>query len=106
RWHFVAAIHVATGHRAGHVMAVGHQRRYQAIGMTSLCLYALVAFVHRPAIVLAARARRRLVVDFLPARITDVGDPHVAVGAVEAEAPRIAEPVRPDFPARARHVHE
>src|SRR3712207_9328449 len=41
-------------------------------------------------------------VDLLPPTLADVGDPHLAGGAVEGGAPRIAQPIGPDLPhARA-----
>jgi hypothetical protein len=59
-----------------------------------------------PAVVLAARAGRRLQVDLLPARLPDVGDPQVAAQAVEREAPGVAQPVGPDLAAGAGDADE
>src|SRR5215471_5466207 len=41
------------------------------------------------------------VVDLLVATLADVTDPHVAVGAIEGESPRVAQPVHPNLCARA-----
>ena len=54
-----------------------------------------------PAVVFAADARRGLEVDLLERVLADVADPEVAGRAVEGEAPRIAQAVRPDLAARA-----
>ena len=50
------------------------------------------AFVQRPAVVAALDDA----VDLLPAEVADVAAVEPAGGAVELEAPRVAEPVRPD----------
>src|SRR5205823_6883064 len=86
---------------AVHVMAVGHNRRDHALRMAALGLLALAALVHRPAVILATLTIRRLQVDFFPAGIPDVADPQGTSSSIEAEAPRIAEPVRPYLAARA-----
>src|SRR4029450_10410177 len=49
-----------------------------------------------PAVVLAAAAGCRLEVDFLDGALADVGDVQIAVGAVEREAPWIAQSLGPD----------
>ena len=59
-----------------------------------------------PAVIFAADARRGLEVDFLERVLADVADPEVAGRAVEAEAPRIAQTVRPDLAARAGALGE
>src|SRR5688572_24076360 len=44
-------------------------------------------------------------VDLLEQILSDVRDVHVAVARVEAEAPRIAQPVAPDLRQHARAAH-
>src|ERR1044072_1089642 len=68
--------------------------------MAALGAHALGAFVHRPPEIFAATAPGRLEIDFLPLRVADVANPQVARSAIEADAPRVAQPVRPDFAAR------
>ena len=59
------------------------------------------ALVHVPAVVPhPAQLAAGPVVDLLPVALADVGHPEVAGGAVEGEAPRVAEPVPGDLPAR------
>src|SRR5215216_1694888 len=57
-----------------------------------------------PAIVLSARTRRRLVVDFLVRRRPNVADPQVARDPIETKAPGVAQSKRPDLGARPRLV--
>src|SRR3712207_7950419 len=45
-------------------------------------------------------------VDLLPPTLADVGDPHLAGGAVEGGAPRIAQPIGPDLPHARAAGHE
>ena len=82
--------------RDGHGHVAG--RRFQA------------GFVHTfprvPAVVLATRRGGRLPVDFLVRRAAHVGDPQIARGHVEAEAPRIAQAIGPDFRQRPRLPHK
>ena len=59
----------------------------------------LIAFVDAPTVVCAADARQ-LKIDLFPALIADIANVHVAGRAVEAESPRVAQAVRPDFVAR------
>src|SRR5262245_6987760 len=44
--------------------------------------------------------------DHLPEILTDVPDPDLAGVRIEAEAPRIPEPISPDFRARAGGIDE
>jgi hypothetical protein len=67
---------------------------------------AVVAFEEGPAEVLTAAAAGGLVVDFLGSCLAHVANAQVAGGAVEAQAPRIAKPVRPDFAAGPGLGHE
>src|SRR5207249_1875700 len=64
-------------------------------------LEAVVALGHVPPVVLAAPAGGEADVDLLPLALPDVGDHEVAGGAVEGEAPGIAQAVGPDLAARA-----
>jgi hypothetical protein len=64
------------------------------------------AFHPPPAVVLAARAAGGLEVDLLPRVLPDVTDEEIACEAVEAEAPRIAQAVRPDLGPGAGHPKE
>src|SRR5919199_2931313 len=98
----LAAIGIPTHDGAVHIVTVRHQRRDEAGIVAVGSIHALGAFNQRPAIVLAARAGGRLHVDFFPSGLPDVGDPHISVRPVEAEAPRIAEAVRPDLTASVR----
>ena len=59
-------------------------------------LEVVAALVAVPAVVDAADAALD-VVDLFPRVLADVADPEVAVGAVEGEAPRVAQPERPDL---------
>ena len=45
-------------------------------------------------------------VNLLPPSVAHVADPHVARGAIEAEAPGVAQTVCPDLAARACLVDE
>ncbi len=63
-----------------------------------------VTFVEGPTVVLAAVARGGLVIDLLDLTLADVPDEEIAGGAIEAEAPGIAQPIGPDLGARARLV--
>src|SRR5438270_5735811 len=74
--------------------------------MALLGNHAFVALQHWPAVILAALAVGRLKINLFQFCVTDVADPHVASRAIEAEAPRIAEPVRPDLTARAGLAHK
>src|SRR3954452_23537966 len=59
-----------------------------------------------PAVIFAADARRRLEIDFLERALADIPDPEVAGGAIETEAPWIADAVRPYLAARAGALRE
>src|SRR5260370_3830908 len=65
-----------------------------------------VTLVEGPTVVLAAVARGGLVIDLLDLTLADVPDEEIAGGAIEAEAPGIAQPIGPDLRARARLVDE
>src|SRR4029450_5259349 len=54
----------------------------------------------------SATGRGLKLVDLLPLVLADVADPEVAVGAVEAEAPRVADPVEPHLGPPARPIGE
>src|SRR5262245_62644484 len=56
-----------------------------------------VALADVPAVVLAAAACRGLDIHLLDVALTDVADVEVAGAAIEAPAPWIAQPVRPDL---------
>jgi len=56
----------------------------------------MCAFHAVPAVVGAADAVWQYV-DLLPCILADVGDKQVTGGAVEAEAPRVAQAIRPDL---------
>ena len=60
-----------------------------------------VALDDVPAVVLPARAERRLIVDFFETILADVADVQVTVQAVETIPPRVAQTVSPDL-VRAR----
>src|SRR5690606_32960113 len=57
----------------------------------------MVAFHQPPSIVPPAGVARRLVVDFLPVALPDVGNVKITGEPVEAESPRIAQPLGPDL---------
>jgi hypothetical protein len=51
----------------------------------------------------AVRARGGLEIDLLPRVLAHIADEEIPGQAVERDAPRVAEAVRPDLPARGRH---
>src|SRR5439155_7220287 len=59
-----------------------------------------------PAEVRTAKAARPHAVDLLVAVLPDVADPQVAGLPVETEAPRVAQPIRPDLRPVARLAGE
>src|SRR2546429_9668322 len=62
---------------------------------------AVGSLIEFPSIILAALRRRRLVVDFFPVVLTDIGDKQIARFLVEMEHVRIAKAISPDLWARA-----
>jgi len=56
-----------------------------------------VAFLHLPAVVLAARAAARLPVHLLERTLPDVGDVEIAGQGIEARPPGVAQPEGPDL---------
>ena len=62
---------------------------------------AVGSLIEFPSIILAALRRRRLVVDFFPVVLTDIGDKQIARFLVEMEHVRIAQAISPDFWPRA-----
>src|SRR4051794_15842874 len=81
-------------------MALGDHRAHGARRRLAAAV-AVIALVHAPAEVPAARAARAREVDLLHRVLADVADRQVAGAAVEREAPRVAEPVGVDLAARA-----
>ena len=106
--HGAAAVHVAAGDRAPLAVIVleDRQRHPRLIAAGARRVAVPVALDDVPAVVLAAGAAGRLEVDFFEAVLADVADVEIAGGTVEAEAPRIAQPVRPDLIASRRGSDE
>src|SRR6266511_4505419 len=100
-----APIDVPTDHRAAAVVVVvlvdrwDRTRRRAAVEATS-------SFQPVPAEVRAGGPAQRDGVDLLHDVLADVADPKVAGGAVEREAPRVAQAKRPDLGAGAPPAHE
>src|SRR5688500_1643870 len=96
-----ATIDVAAGDRAAERVVVFGNRLGKPLRVAALLgLKAMASFDDVPAPILAALAGR-LKVDPLVAVLADVGDVQIAGGAVEGEAPGVAQPVRPDLGAGA-----
>ena len=93
-----AAVDVASGHGAAERVAVLLDRIDEGGGVARAAgePRAVVPLHAAPAVVLSARAGGRLEVDLLPGVLANVGDVHVAGGAVEGEAPGVPEARRPD----------
>src|SRR5690606_13899971 len=95
--HGAAAVDVAAGDGAPPVLAprVGEGGQRQALrgGVAVGVQVAGLGLHQRPAVVAPAAGAGRLDVDLLEAVLAHVGDVEVAGGAVEAEAPRVPEPV-------------
>src|SRR6185503_14412006 len=100
-----SAIHEATRNRAAIRARVFGNRKHQALCAASI-LEAVRSFHPIPSVILAAPARRRLVVYFFKRVLADIGDPQSTCGAIEAEAPRIAQAEGPDFRTRASGIHK
>src|ERR1043165_7759363 len=97
-----AAIAIAAGDGAAEAVAVLEDRHGEADGRAvGRGVVAVRRFHQTPAVVLAAGAARGLQVDLFILVLADVGDPEVAGLAIEGEAPRVAQAVRPDLAARA-----
>src|SRR3954453_2970950 len=98
-----AAVAIAAADGAGAAgMGVLEQREGDAgIDAVGGRVVAVHPFHLSPAVIFAADARRGLEIDFLECALADVTDPEVAGGAIEAEAPWIADAVRPYLAARA-----
>src|SRR6266576_6735688 len=112
-----AAIHVAAGHaaRAGRVPVLEYRHRLAGLITARRRFIAVRAFHVVPAVVhtLSQAVARRRDIDFLPGFLTNIGDVEIASRAIEREAPRIAQSVRPDLRAErvvagdrvtARHI--
>ena len=102
-----AAVHVAAGHRVAEAAAVlAHRERQRAL--REPCGRSRVvdqgALVAVPAEVGARRPARPQVVDLLAGALAHVADPERPGGAVEREAPRVAEPLGVDGHAHRRDV--
>ena len=83
-------------------MAILHDRKSEASRIAvRLRVEAHAAFHPPPAVVPATGRARRLPVDLLARVLANVSNEEVARGAVEAEAPRVPEPVGPDLSSRA-----
>src|SRR6266545_2092996 len=99
-----APVDAAADHRAGAALAAVLDHRVDR-ARGALALEVVPALAPVPAVVAAARPGR-LVVDLLPGVLADVADPQVAGGGIEGEAPRVAQPVRPDLRAGAAAADE
>src|ERR1051325_9198604 len=95
---------IAAGDGAAEGVAVFEDGHGQAGGGAAHGVVTVEAFHDGPAVVLAAGAAGGLEVDFFVDVLADVADPEVAGLAVEGEAPRVAQAVRPDLPARGEGV--
>src|SRR5207244_4353804 len=100
--HAAAAVDESAGDRAGRAVGVLEDGQGETVGGIRAAgrgvrLETMPALEDVPAVVLAARARRRLHVHFLPRILTDVADVEIPGHAVEAEAPRVADSERPDL---------
>src|SRR4029453_9209754 len=87
---------VAAGHRAARVMRIG-ERGEDGGAPRNAAPEDGESLVGGPAEVRAARSRDRQVVDLLIAVVADVADRDRLGGAVEREAPRVAQAVGPDL---------
>src|SRR5204862_3608359 len=93
---FDAAIPITAGDRVAQFAAVGEHRRDVVLAGAAIPIRErFEAFKHVPAVIFPAANDR----DFLDAVLSDVADPQVTRDAIEAEAPGLAETVRPDFRA-------
>src|SRR5262249_968190 len=72
---------------------------------TPACI-ALIALGGAPAIILSPFARGGSVINLLDLRLADIAEEKITGCAVEAEAPRVAQPVGPDLRARSRLMSE
>src|SRR6478752_6287838 len=104
----LAAIDVATDDDAVAIlMPVGRNWSGQPAGRAGAATsIAAVAFVDGPAIILAALARGWLVIDLLELILARVADIEVVGATVEAEAPGVAQPKRPNLRAGPGLVSE
>src|SRR6266542_4063753 len=79
-------------------MVVLGDRRRQAGSLAAIIrVIALATLVDAPAVVLAALAGRGLQVDLFDLVLAHVGDVEIAIGAIEREAPRVAQAISPDL---------
>ena len=99
----VAAVDVSAGDGVPVFPAVGEDRRGEGPAFLAVLVRErFEAFVNAPAVVLAATDKGH----FLDPVLSDVGDPQVAIGGIEAEPPRIAEARGPDLGRDAGLPHE
>src|SRR5205814_6889537 len=98
---FLPAVYVAAADRA---VAAGMRilRDRLDVAREAAAAICMRSLEDRPAIVLAALARARPDVDLLQCVLADVADVQRTGGAVEAEAPWIAQAVGPDLAPRCR----